>query len=56
MASWFNKMTTPYLGYGLVGWLVFAAAGAALLVRRFDVFTAATGNFPDHAVRLSIMT
>jgi|KBSSwiStaDraftv2_1062776.scaffolds.fasta_scaffold286098_2 hypothetical protein len=43
--EWFNKMTTPYLGYGLVGWLLFAAAGAALLVRRFDVFTAATATF-----------
>jgi hypothetical protein len=43
--EWFNKATTPYLGYGLVGWLLFAAAGIYLLTRRFDVFTAATATF-----------
>ena len=43
--AWMNKLTTPYLGYGLVGWLLFAAAAIALLVRRFDVFTAATATF-----------
>ena len=44
-AAWLNKMTTPYLGYGLIGWLVFAAAAIALLVQRFDVFSASTATF-----------
>jgi hypothetical protein len=43
--EWMNKLTTPYLGYGLVGWLLFAAAAIALLARQFDVFTAATATF-----------
>lgn len=43
--NWYVQMTTPYLGYGLAGWLAFAAAAIALLFRRFDVFTAATAAF-----------
>lgn len=43
--GWFYQMTTPYIGYGLVGWLAFAVAALALLVRRFDAFTAATAAF-----------
>ena len=43
--NWYVQMTTPYLGYGLAGWLAFAAAAIVLLVRRFDVFTAATAAF-----------
>jgi hypothetical protein len=43
--NWYVQMTTPYLGYGLVGWLAFAAAAIYLLFRRFDVFTAATATF-----------
>ena len=43
--AWLNKMTTPYLAYGLIGWLACAAAAAALLIKRFDVFTAATATF-----------
>jgi hypothetical protein len=43
--GWYFQMTTPYLGYGLVGWLAFAAAAVFLLSRRFDVFTAATAAF-----------
>jgi hypothetical protein len=42
---WRFQMTTPYLAYGLIGWLLFACAAIALLVRRFDVFTAATAAF-----------
>jgi hypothetical protein len=42
---WYFQMTTPYLGYGLVGWLAFAAAALFLLSRRFDAFTAATAAF-----------
>jgi len=42
---WQFQMVTPYLAYGLVGWLLFAGASVALLFRRFDVFTAATGAF-----------
>lgn len=44
-AAWYVQMTTPYLGFGLVGWLAFAAAAIALLIRRFDVFSAATAAF-----------
>jgi len=43
--EWIYKMPTPYLGYGLVGWLAFAAAAMFLLMKRFDVFTAATATF-----------
>lgn len=43
--GWYFQMATPYLGYGLVGWLAFAAAAIFLLTRRFDVFTAATAAF-----------
>ena len=43
--EWLNKMTTPYLGYGLVGWILFAAAAGVLLMQRFDAFSAATGTF-----------
>lgn len=44
-AGWYFQMTAPYLGYGLIGWLIFAAAAVVLLARRFDVFTAATAAF-----------
>jgi hypothetical protein len=43
--NWYVQMTTPLLGYGLVGWLAFAGAAVFLLTRRFDVFTAATATF-----------
>jgi hypothetical protein len=43
--GWLYQMTTPYIGYGLAGWLAFAVAALALLVRRFDAFTAATAAF-----------
>jgi hypothetical protein len=43
--GWYFQMTTPYLGYGLLGWLAFAAAAVFLLTRRFDVFSAATAAF-----------
>jgi hypothetical protein len=42
---WFFQMATPYLGYGLIGWLGFAAIAIFLLTRRFDAFTAATAAF-----------
>ncbi|HYU94662.1 MAG TPA: glycosyltransferase family 87 protein [Sphingomicrobium sp.] len=42
---WRLQMVTPYLAYGPVGWLLFAGATIALLLRRFDVFTAATAAF-----------
>jgi hypothetical protein len=44
-ANWYFKMPTPYLGYGFVGWIVFGGAALFLLLRRFDVFTAATATF-----------
>ena len=43
--NWYFKMPTPYLGYGLVGWLLFGAAAVVLLCRWFDVFSAATASF-----------
>jgi hypothetical protein len=43
--SWSLQMVAPYFGYGLVGWLVFAVAAIALLIRSFNVFTAATASF-----------
>jgi hypothetical protein len=43
--NWYVQMMTPVLGYGVVGWLLFGAAGVALLIRRFNVFTAATTAF-----------
>lgn len=39
------QMTTPYIGYGYVGWIAFAVVATFLLLRRFDVFTAATATF-----------
>lgn len=42
---WHHQMVTPYLAYGIVGWLGFAAAAAYLLFRNFNVFTAATAAF-----------
>jgi hypothetical protein len=42
---WYFQMTTPYLGYGLVGWGLFAVGSILLLVRSFNVFTAATAAF-----------
>lgn len=43
--NWYGQMTTPYLGYGLAGWLAFAAAAVFLLSRNFNAFSAATGAF-----------
>ena len=44
--SWYLKeLTTPYLGYGLAGWIFFAAAAISLLIRHFGVFSAATASF-----------
>jgi hypothetical protein len=42
---WYFQMTTPYLGYGLIGWGLFAVAAIFLLIRKFNVFTAATASF-----------
>lgn len=42
--SWYFQSVTPRFSYGLVGWLVFGGAAAALLARRFDPFTAATAS------------
>ena len=43
--NWFVQMTTPFVGYGYIGWLLFALAASALLTRCFNVFTAATATF-----------
>lgn len=45
LGLWRFQMVTAYLGYGVFGWIVFAAAAVVLLTRRFDAFTAATGAF-----------
>ena len=45
MTKWPTQMTTPLLGYGVAGWVLFAIAAAFLLWRRFNVFTAATATF-----------
>ena len=42
---WVMMATTPFVGYGLVGWAVYGAAGLFLLLRNFNVFTAATATF-----------
>lgn len=43
--GWTFQMVAPYFGYGLVGWLIFAAAAIGLLFRNFNVFSAATASF-----------
>jgi len=42
---WAHQMVTPFLAYGPIGWLLFAEAALILLLKRFDVFTAATAAF-----------
>lgn len=44
-ASWVLQATTPMIGYGLWGWLMYAVGGAYLLSRNFNLFTAATATF-----------
>jgi hypothetical protein len=42
---WLFAGVTPAIGYGFVGWIPFAAAGALLLARRVNAFTASTASF-----------
>lgn len=42
---WLFAGVTPTFGYGIWGWLLFALAGALLLARNVNVFTAATATF-----------
>jgi alpha-1,2-mannosyltransferase len=42
---WALMATAPGVGYGVAGWLLFAAAAAWLLSRNFNVWTAATATF-----------
>jgi alpha-1,2-mannosyltransferase len=42
---WYFAGVTPAVGYGLLGWALFAIAGALLLARRVNAFTAATATF-----------
>jgi hypothetical protein len=44
-AIWNFMVVTPQQGYGIVGWAAFAIAAILMLLRRFDVFTAATATF-----------
>nr|WP_283938313.1 glycosyltransferase family 87 protein [Sphingomonas brevis] len=45
MERWFHAGVTPAIGYGFWGWIAFAIAGALLLAKRVNVFTAATATF-----------
>ena len=42
---WHHQMVTPYLAYGIVGWIGFAVAAVVLLLRNFNVFSTATAAF-----------
>jgi hypothetical protein len=42
---WLFAGVTPAIGYGLWGWVPFAAIGGLLLARNVNVFTAATASF-----------
>ena len=43
--AWLFKGTTPMIGYGVWGWLLYAAGAVYLLARNFNIFTAATATF-----------
>ena len=43
--SWVRQATTPMIGYGIWGSLMYAAGAAYLLSRNFNLFTAATATF-----------
>jgi hypothetical protein len=45
MKRWLFAGVSPAIGYGFLGWIPFAAAGALLLARNVNVFTAATASF-----------
>lgn len=42
---WVLQATTPMIGYGVWGWLLYAVGAIYLLSRNFNVFTAATATF-----------
>ena len=42
---WVVQATTPMIGYGVWGWLLYAIGAIYLLSRNFGVFTAATATF-----------
>ena len=41
----YRQMVTPAVGYGLLGWALFAGGAVFFLVRSFNVYTAATAAF-----------
>lgn len=43
--QWLMMAASPAVGYGLWGWLIFAAGALFLLARNYNVFTAATATF-----------
>jgi hypothetical protein len=45
MVVHYTQMTTPALGYGIVGWLLFAGGGLYFVSRNFNVWTAGTAAF-----------
>jgi hypothetical protein len=45
MKRWLFQGVAPAFGYGFLGWIPFAAAGALLLARNVNVFTASTASF-----------
>jgi hypothetical protein len=42
---WVLMATTPAVGYGIAGWLAFAAIATWMLSRNFNLWTAATATF-----------
>jgi hypothetical protein len=42
---WLFQGVGPAMGYGMLGWIPFAVAGALLLVRNINAFTVATASF-----------
>ena len=42
---WVLQATTPMIGYGVWGWLLYAVGATYLLSRNFSLFTAATATF-----------
>jgi hypothetical protein len=43
--SWLLLGTTPMIGYGVWGWVLFAAGGLYFVARCYNVFTAGTATF-----------
>lgn len=44
-ASWVLQATTPMIGYGIGGWILYGSGALYILSRNFNVFSAATATF-----------